>query len=179
MVEEAGHDRGELAGQEDQVGVGLAVQHPPAGGDVVIFHRGDELVEPVQVALLEVEFHHGLGVHADDGGAVIVDRVQVPCLGRVQHRPDLGEDILHFPACFRHGVLPAVDEAATDAAAAECPAWCQADGGGPAWAWMAVMATVLTMSATVQPRLRSFTGLFNPCITGPMATAPLERCTAL
>lgn len=27
-----------------------------------------------------------------------------------------------------------------------------------AWAWMAVMATVLTMSATVQPRLRSFTG---------------------
>ena len=31
-----------------------------------------------------------------------------------------------------------------------------------AWACTAVMATVLTMSGTVQPRERSFTGLFNP-----------------
>ena len=46
-------------------------------------------------------------------------------------------------------------------------------------AWMAVMATVLTMSVTVQPRLRSLTGLFRPCRTGPMATAPALRCTAL
>jgi len=32
---------------------------------------------------------------------------------------------------------------------------------------MAVMATVLTMSGIVQPRRRSFTGLFTPCSTGP------------
>ncbi len=47
------------------------------------------------------------------------------------------------------------------------------------WAWMAVMATVLTMSVTVHPRLRSLTGLFNPCRTGPIATAPADLCTAL
>ena len=46
-------------------------------------------------------------------------------------------------------------------------------------AWMAVIATVLTMSVTVQPRLRSFTGLRSPCSTGPIATACAERCTAL
>ncbi len=40
-------------------------------------------------------------------------------------------------------------------------------------------ATVLTMSVTVQPRLRSLTGLFRPWRTGPTATAPAERCTAL
>ena len=43
-------------------------------------------------------------------------------------------------------------------------------------AWMAVIATVLTISATVQPRLRSLTGLLRPCSTGPMATALAERC---
>ena len=48
-----------------------------------------------------------------------------------------------------------------------------------ACAWIPVMATVLTMSVTVQPRLRSFTGLRRPCSTGPIATAPDERCTAL
>ena len=47
------------------------------------------------------------------------------------------------------------------------------------YVWIAVMTTVLTMSCTRQPRLRSFTGLFRPCSTGPMATAPEERCTAL
>jgi hypothetical protein len=46
-------------------------------------------------------------------------------------------------------------------------------------AWIAVMATVLTMSLTVAPRLRSLTGCRNPCMTGPTATAPAERCTAL
>ena len=46
-------------------------------------------------------------------------------------------------------------------------------------AWMAVMATVLTMSATVAPRDKSLTGLRRPCRTGPTATAPAERCTAL
>ena len=44
---------------------------------------------------------------------------------------------------------------------------------------MAVIATVLTMSVTVQPRLRSFTGLRSPCRTGPIATACAERWTAL
>ncbi len=47
------------------------------------------------------------------------------------------------------------------------------------WAWMAVIATVLTMSRTVAPRDRSLTGLRSPCSTGPMATAPAERWTAL
>lgn len=47
------------------------------------------------------------------------------------------------------------------------------------WAWMAVMATVLTMSWTSAPRERSFTGLRRPWRTGPIATAPDERCTAL
>ena len=42
-------------------------------------------------------------------------------------------------------------------------------------AWIAVMATVLTISVTVQPRLRSFTGLLSPCNTGPTATALAER----
>ena len=48
-----------------------------------------------------------------------------------------------------------------------------------AWAWIAVIATVLTMSGTVQPRLKSLTGFFRPCSTGPTAIAPDERCTAL
>ena len=52
-------------------------------------------------------------------------------------------------------------------------------GAPTAWAWMAVMATVLTMSRTVAPRDRSLTGLFRPCSTGPTATAPAERWTAL
>src|SRR5690625_3028450 len=44
---------------------------------------------------------------------------------------------------------------------------------------MAVMATVLTISSTVVPRDKSFTGLFRPCSTGPTATAPADCCTAL
>ena len=46
-------------------------------------------------------------------------------------------------------------------------------------AWIAVMATVLTMSSTSAPRDRSLTGLFRPCSTGPIAIAPALRCTAL
>ena len=38
-------------------------------------------------------------------------------------------------------------------------------------AWIAVIATVLTMSCTVAPRERSLTGLLRPCSTGPMAIA--------
>ena len=33
-------------------------------------------------------------------------------------------------------------------------------------------------SLTVQPRLRSFTGLVKPCISGPMAPPPDDCCTA-
>ena len=47
------------------------------------------------------------------------------------------------------------------------------------WAWIAVIATVLTMSSTSAPRDRSLTGLFRPCSTGPIAIAPALRCTAL
>src|SRR6185369_10817197 len=43
----------------------------------------------------------------------------------------------------------------------------------------AVIATVLTMSGTSAPRDRSLTGLLSPCSTGPIATAPALRCTAL
>src|SRR4051812_34537341 len=46
-------------------------------------------------------------------------------------------------------------------------------------AWIAVIATVLTMSSTKAPRDRSLTGLFSPCSTGPIAIAPALRCTAL
>ena len=46
-------------------------------------------------------------------------------------------------------------------------------------AWIAVIATVLTMSLTVAPRDRSLTGRRRPCMTGPTATALAERCTAL
>jgi len=42
-----------------------------------------------------------------------------------------------------------------------------------------VQATVLMMSATVQPRLRSLTGFLRPCMTGPIAIAPVDCCTAL
>jgi hypothetical protein len=47
------------------------------------------------------------------------------------------------------------------------------------WAWMAVIATVLTMSATRAPRERSLTGLRSPCRIGPTAIAFADRCTAL
>ena len=47
------------------------------------------------------------------------------------------------------------------------------------WAWTAVRATVLTMSSTRAPRDRSLTGLLRPCSTGPTASAPEERWTAL
>ena len=46
-------------------------------------------------------------------------------------------------------------------------------------AWTAVMATVLTMSSTSAPRDRSLIGLRSPWRTGPIATAPAVRCTAL
>ena len=46
-------------------------------------------------------------------------------------------------------------------------------------AWIAVMATVLMISSTVQPRLRSLTGLLRPWRTGPMAMAPVSLWTAL
>ena len=49
----------------------------------------------------------------------------------------------------------------------------------PPCAWIAVIAMVLTMSSTSAPRERSLMGLFRPCSTGPIATAPAERCTAL
>lgn len=34
------------------------------------------------------------------------------------------------------------------------------------------------MSATVQPLLKSLTGLVSPCMTGPIAMAPVDCCTA-
>ena len=46
-------------------------------------------------------------------------------------------------------------------------------------AWIAVIATVLTMSRTSAPRERSLTGLRRPCRTGPTASAPADRWTAL
>src|SRR5690625_7320582 len=46
------------------------------------------------------------------------------------------------------------------------------------WAWIAVMATVFTMSWTSAPRERSLTCRRSPCRTGRTATAPAVRCTA-
>ncbi len=46
-------------------------------------------------------------------------------------------------------------------------------------AWIAVMATVLTMSWTRAPRDRSLTGLLSPWRIGPIAMAPALRWTAL
>src|SRR3954447_17416716 len=46
-------------------------------------------------------------------------------------------------------------------------------------AWIAVIATVLTMSWTVAPRERSLTGLLRPWSTGPIAIASALRWTAL
>ncbi len=46
-------------------------------------------------------------------------------------------------------------------------------------AWMAVIATVLTMSLTSAPRDRSLIGLRMPWSTGPIANCAAERCTAL
>src|SRR5258708_38983137 len=46
-------------------------------------------------------------------------------------------------------------------------------------AWIAVMATVLTMSSTRAPRDRSFTGLFRASTTGTIAIAPARGCNAL
>ena len=55
-------------------------------------------------------------------------------------------------------------------------------GGGNAttsWLCSAVITTVFTMSSTVQPRERSFTGLARPCMMGPTAMV-FEACwTAL
>ena len=53
------------------------------------------------------------------------------------------------------------------------------EAGRTAWAWIAVMATVLTMSRIDAPRDRSLTGLLSPCRTGPIATVPADRWTAL
>ncbi len=44
---------------------------------------------------------------------------------------------------------------------------------------VAVITTVLKISSTVHPRLRSLTGLLSPWSIGPMARAPVSRCTAL
>ena len=66
----------------------------------------------------------------------------------------------------RHDVAPWESEVGSAASAGAC-------------AWIAVIATVLTMSCTSAPRDRSFTGLLRPWRTGPTATAPAERCTAL
>jgi hypothetical protein len=41
----------------------------------------------------------------------------------------------------------------------------------------AVRAIVVTMSSTVHPRLRSFTGFLKPCSSGPIATAPVDCIT--
>ena len=46
-------------------------------------------------------------------------------------------------------------------------------------ACIAVIITVLKISSTVQPRLRSLIGLLRPCNIGPMANAPVSLCTAL
>ena len=55
----------------------------------------------------------------------------------------------------------------------------QDEGAHRPTAWIAVMATVLTMSWTSAPRERSLTGWRRPWRIGPIATAPALRWTAL
>src|SRR5690625_4236670 len=102
---------------------------------------------------------------------------------------------MNSTSLFRHHHTDTLDEAGGDDDARLRLDELVLDGGGAgvddedggahcccswvACAWMAVMATVLTMSWTSAPRERSLTGLFRPWRTGPIATAPAERCTAL
>ena len=47
------------------------------------------------------------------------------------------------------------------------------------YSWRAEISTVFTISSTLQPLLRSFTGFFSPCKIGPIARAFALLWTAL
>ncbi len=129
-----------------------------------------------------VEFGMGPG-GAHRHGAEVVHAVGADGSGR-DHGLDAGDQfgaqvVAEFHALEAEGE-DFLDHGPAVAVTAGVPAG--ADGEGrhfSAWAWMAVMATVLTMSVMVQPRERSLTGMRRPWMTGPMATAPAERWTAL
>ena len=129
-----------------------------------------------------IEFGVGAG-GADGDGAEVVDAVDADGAG-ADHGLDAGDEfgaqvVTEFDAVEAEGE-DFLDHGFAGEVAAGVPAGAEGEGPHfPAWAWMAVMATVLTISVTVQPRERSLTGLRRPCMTGPMATAPAERWTAL
>src|SRR4029453_9274875 len=77
-----------------------------------------------------------------------------------------GAGIQDQDRCFAHPGAPAAAGWASSACLMAC-------------AWIAVIATVFTMSDISAPRDRSLTGLRSPCSTGPIATALALRCTAL
>src|SRR5690606_29071004 len=117
----------------------------------------------------------GLGEHGDHRGRVIRH-------ARAGH-PDPLDDAIRV-----HRAVVDVEQAVLDRARAHVehedvadhcspPAWIAVIASVPAW--IAVIAIVFTMSRTSAPRERSLMGFASPCSTGPMATAPAERCTAL
>jgi len=105
-------------------------------------------------------------------------RIRAPCPGR-SPGPASCQEVLRL-AALAGGVLRMTDGNG-DVCGREASPLAPNPYFSPliACAWIAVIATVLTMSGTVQPRLRSLTGLRSPCSTGPTAIAPAERCTAL
>src|SRR5690606_1686245 len=122
--------------------------------------------------------HRGAVVGDVDVAAVrlAVDRVRDPAAARAA-------DALDEPDGER-GAVGGVDHLVLERGGAgvdDQHALAHADASCPetACAWIAVIATVLTMSCTSAPRERSLTGRRRPCSTGPTATAPAERCTAL
>src|SRR5690606_3693059 len=165
--------------------VPAAHDHPVADGhDAQLVQRRADLVEHGERQL------HPLPVVGD--GELAGDRHLVGAV--LDPRPVLA-DALDDPRGQRGGrrglddpVLDrrrpgGADEAGRGHGATRSPAapagLSPAAGSPTSWAWMAVMATVLTMSRTVAPRDRSLTGLASPWSTGPIATAPADRCTAL
>ena len=155
---------------------GAALHHAVADRDGrVLVERGSELGERVE--------------HAGEGGVVVghgdVDAVRLvsgirPGRRRMPHgvrrAPRRLPDPLDEPARERLGRLD-VDELVLHRRRARVDD--EDDAHEASAAWIAVIATVFTMSCTRAPRERSLMGLLRPCSTGPIATAPDERCTAL
>ena len=92
--------------------------------------------------------------------------------------PDVLADALDQPRC-QHGLGIHVDELVLERGRSAVDDQHDTHRDASPWAWIAVIAIVLTMSSTSAPRDRSLMGLLSPCRTGPMATAPADRCTAL
>jgi hypothetical protein len=103
MVEEPGHDRSELGGEEEHIRIGFLFKQAATGGNIIGFHRAENLIEPIQLIFLEMKFHHSLGVHGNDGGTVVENDVQVVILSPVKDHGNLLEQFFYLSTVFRHG----------------------------------------------------------------------------